>query len=197
MKILLFVDTHDRKDVIKNLKGKAKNCDFGICAGDFTYFGENMEQIMEEINNLNIPIYLIHGNHEYPDEVEALSHIYDNLTFIDKAAIKHEDILLVGHGGGGFESHDQRFENHMKEIGNEVKKAKKSIFVTHAPPFNTKVDETRPGNHVGSISYKEFIKKYQPTLSVSGHIHQTAEKTDTEGKTQIINPGWKGYIINL
>lgn len=197
MKILLFVDTHDRADVMSNLKSKVKDCDFAVCAGDFTYFGEDIERIMEEINDLQIQTYLIHGNHEFPDEVEALCHVYDNITFIHNKIVHHKDVLLIGHGGGGFSPHYPSFEENMKEFGEKVKKAKKSIFVTHAPPFNTKIDEARPGNHVGSVSYKDFIKKYQPSLCVSGHIHQTAEKTDKEGRTQIINPGWNGYLINL
>lgn len=197
MKILLFVDTHDRKDVIKNLKSKAKQCEFAICAGDFTFFGEDQYRIMEEINSLNLPIYLVHGNHEYEDETRFLCEEFENIEFIHDKAITVKDILLIGHGGGGFNPRYPDFEKRSKEFGKKVKQAKKSILITHAPPFNTTIDETRPGNHVGSTTYKDFIKKYQPTLSVAGHIHQTAEKTGNIDKTTVINPGWKGYTIDL
>lgn len=59
---------------------------------------------------------------------------------------------------------------------------KKLVLITHAPPYNTvcdytaiKQNDTVIYKHVGSRGVLEFIKKYQPLLTLHGHIHDAAE----------------------
>lgn len=54
------------------------------------------------------------------------------------------------------------------------------VLVTHAPPYNTVCDYTyvKPEEcfrHVGSRGVRRFIEKYQPRLTLHGHIHDAAE----------------------
>ncbi len=81
------------------------------------------------------------------------------------------------------------------------------IFNIHVPPYNTSLDlapklivkengslsiELKGGEpemvHVGSRAVRKMIEKYQPSLSLHGHIHE-ARAVEKIGKTICINPG--------
>ena len=77
----------------------------------------------------------------------------------------------------------------LKKLSNP----KKTIYVIHAPPFNTKLDVITAGIHVGSKSIRKFIEKEQPFLALHGHIHESPQMSgswkDKIGKTVCINVG--------
>lgn len=51
------------------------------------------------------------------------------------------------------------------------------IFVAHAPPYETPLDVTGDGQHVGSLSIRRFIEKWSKKglllASLHGHIHES------------------------
>ncbi|NVM53309.1 MAG: metallophosphoesterase [Candidatus Helarchaeota archaeon] len=64
----------------------------------------------------------------------------------------------------------------------------KAIYVMHSPPYNSLIDTTVQGESVGSLDIRNFILKYQPTLVLCGHIHESPG-TIQLGNTTCINPG--------
>jgi uncharacterized protein len=77
----------------------------------------------------------------------------------------------------------------------------RSIFNFHAPPYGTGLDEApeldasmRPTHGgavmkaVGSTAVRDSIVRYQPLLSVHGHIHESRGVTKL-GRTRTVNPG--------
>ena len=68
------------------------------------------------------------------------------------------------------------------------------VLLSHTPPRDTRLDETRAGHHVGSVSVREFIKRASPALVVCGHIHES-RGIDSLGATTIVNcgPGYRGH----
>ena len=77
----------------------------------------------------------------------------------------------------------------LKKLSNP----KKTIYVIHAPPFNTKLDIITTGTHAGSKAVRRFIEKEQPLLTLHGHIHESPSMSgswhDKIGKTICINVG--------
>jgi len=70
---------------------------------------------------------------------------------------------------------------------------RKTIFVIHAPPWNTRLDMVYPdGAHIGSKAVKEFIEREQPLLTLHGHAHESFEISgqfkEVIDKTISINP---------
>jgi Icc-related predicted phosphoesterase len=78
-----------------------------------------------------------------------------------------------------------------------------TIFNLHCPPANTPLDRApqltddlrvvMDGGEprivsVGSIAVRELIERYQPVLSLHGHIHES-KGIARIGKTTIVNPG--------
>ena len=86
----------------------------------------------------------------------------------------------------------------LKKLSNP----KKTVYVIHAPPFNTKLDIITTGTHVGSKAIRRFIGKEHPLLTLHGHIHESPKMSgswrDKLGKTICINVGsrYPEYKLN-
>jgi Icc-related predicted phosphoesterase len=86
------------------------------------------------------------------------------------------------------------------------KSTKDKILLSHNTPFRTKLDlvahkeSPRYGYHYGSVIVREIVKKYNPILSIGGHMHE-GRGTDRIGKTLAVNPGYghdgQAAIISL
>lgn len=68
----------------------------------------------------------------------------------------------------------------------------RTIYVCHSPPYNTTLDMMR-NKRVGSHALRAFIERYQPPLTLHGHIHESPRLSghyaDRLGTTWCINPG--------
>jgi len=51
-----------------------------------------------------------------------------------------------------------------------TKNPENTLYVFHTPPYRTNLDRILNGN-AGSIALRIFIEKYQPYLTLQGHIH--------------------------
>lgn len=69
----------------------------------------------------------------------------------------------------------------------------RTIYVCHAPPANTPLDQMPRGRHVGSQALRAFIERHQPPLTLHGHIHEAPDESGHYatriGATWCVNPG--------
>jgi len=82
-----------------------------------------------------------------------------------------------------FLSHQDGLSTIADDLENLAQKCdpKRTIFIIHEPPFDTPLDVIAKDNkfikdgitHIGSKSVRKFIEKYQPLLTMHGHIHET------------------------
>lgn len=194
MKILAFVDLHGSKKSLAKLKKRAKKVDLVVCAGDFTIFGSDEKSMIEEMDKFGKPVFLIHGNHEDDSEVRKECKKAKNVIFIHSKKVQFGEFLFIGWGGGGFSTKDKGFEKFSKGLKRE--KGERWILVTHAPPYNTKIDHIYEES-AGCRSFRKFIEKEQPEMAISGHLHENAGKYDKIKKCFVINPGHEGRILRI
>ncbi|MFQ5411722.1 MAG: metallophosphoesterase [Phycisphaerae bacterium] len=75
------------------------------------------------------------------------------------------------------------------------------IFVAHAPPHGTCLDQSFGKESFGSRSIREAIEKHQPLLSLHGHIHESPMVTgswrESLGSTISVNPGQTVRNLNF
>ncbi|PIN69916.1 hypothetical protein COV94_02330, partial [Candidatus Woesearchaeota archaeon CG11_big_fil_rev_8_21_14_0_20_57_5] len=167
-----------------------------LCAGDISVFEQGLGEMLFAINQMGKAV-IVHGNHESEERMADLAGFFEDISFVHNGFIVHENVAIVGHGGGGFDTRDRSFERTGKKLHRALAKHKgKSIFIMHAPPYGTALDAIMDG-HRGSKSYREFIEKAQPDLAICGHFHEHAGKEDRIGKTRVINPGPRGMVIEL
>lgn len=99
---------------------------------------------------------------------------------------------------------DEELGNKIATLTQQVINMKNCVFNLHVPPYNSGLDlapeldnDLRPvlgpGSSprmvpVGSKSVREAIEKYQPALSLHGHIHESRGFISI-GRTLCLNPG--------
>ncbi len=89
----------------------------------------------------------------------------------------------------------------IDKVVSQIPDLGRAVFNFHAPPYGTGLDEApaldanmRPVlggavmKPVGSTAVRDAIQKYQPMLSVHGHIHESKGVTRL-GRTLTMNPG--------
>lgn len=198
MKLLAFVDPHLNKIALNKIKEKAikHKPDLLVCCGDITFFGQGLDKVGKFLNDLNIKILIIPGNHESTQEIKSLCSKYKNLINIHKGLFQYKEFSFFGWGTGGFSYIEEEFERLVKQFKKEVPKIKKLIFVTHAPIHGTSTD-VLSNKHLGCKSTRKFIEDFQPVLVLCGHFHETFNKQDKIKKSLILNPGPFGTIIEI
>jgi Icc-related predicted phosphoesterase len=92
---------------------------------------------------------------------------------------------------------------HLEAMASRLKNPETAIFDIHVPPYDSRLDtapmvgqdlkvKTSLGAQmtapVGSTAVAEALRKYQPLLSLHGHIHESAGAVRI-GRTVAINPG--------
>ena len=200
MKLLAFTDLHLSSVAFKKIKSKVKRQkpDLLISAGDLTIFEHGLDFILNKLNSFNVKTLLIHGNHETASVMKKLCSKYGNLIFIHKKYYKQNNLIIFGYGGSGFALTEPGFyksgERFRKIINKN--KGKKIIFITHAPPYGTKLD-LMVGSHCGNKTFRNFILKNKVDLYICGHLHENFGKKDKIKKTEVINPGPYGKIIKI
>ncbi len=74
-----------------------------------------------------------------------------------------------------------------------VEDPRHTIFVSHSPPYDTVLDMTMDGGHVGSGAIRAYIKVNHPLVSLHGHIHESFHQSGRYvcrlGDTVCFNPG--------
>jgi Icc-related predicted phosphoesterase len=142
---------------------------------------------------------------------------YKNIILIDLGGAKFEGFYFIGYGQNNsspelpmykFQKEDltkkqlakelKNFKHYIKTLGKFFKKAdpKKTIFLVHNAPFNTKLDKITSkkapkavrGKHFGSLVARKIIEKYKPLLCVGGHMHE-GFGVDKIGRTLCVNNG--------
>ncbi|MCW2895848.1 MAG: uncharacterized protein QOG28_4961 [Trebonia sp.] len=99
------------------------------------------------------------------------------------------------------EAPEEELAARIDAIAARVPDMNRAVFNFHAPPYGTGLDEApeldasmRPTHGgavmkpVGSTAVRDAILKYQPPLSVHGHIHESRGVAKL-GRTRTVNPG--------
>jgi Icc-related predicted phosphoesterase len=118
------------------------------------------------------------------------------------------------------ETTEEIIQERINKLTSTLSEIDNSIFCFHCPPYKTLLDKTlifRPRNYsigfgsffsIGSKSIKQAIQRYQPLLSLHGHVHQLVTISHSGcikiGRTHCMNPGseyynnlLKGFLIEL
>lgn len=200
MRMLIFADLHCNKKAIKELINKARKADIIVCAGDISNFGSDWKTAAKLLAKANKEMLIIPSNHDSEEDISKMSKQFSYVRNIHKKMYRIENIVFFGYGNHGFSLREADMERTAIKLLNKanLEKGDKLIFVTHAPPYDTKLDYLRWLNgHRGCLSTRIIIDKYKPALVVSGHFHETAGRHQKLGKSLLVNPGPFGKLIEV
>jgi len=197
MKIFMLTDTHTIATLEKALTtAKKEKPDYILHLGDITNMGSNLKKSISLLDSVNITTFMIPGNHEEGTNIKELCKKTDNVLYVHKATQRMGKLLFIFFGYEWYEHDNKDFDKFVEKMKGEIKKGDKIILCTHAPPYNTKLDDIDRG-HVGIKSYRKFIEEMKPIFAISGHLHETFYVDDKIGKTVLINPGPTGMLLEI
>ncbi|MDE3132677.1 MAG: metallophosphoesterase family protein [Acidobacteriota bacterium] len=187
---------------------------------------EWMALATERLADARTPLYLIPGNDdEFTIDAALNTPGYGPVNGDGKVLELPGELQLLSSGWSNHtpwhtpreETEEQLFER-LDALARQVRDPRRAIFMIHVPPHDSGLDEAplldenlRPTisagdvlrGPVGSTAVREVIEKYQPVLSVHGHIHESGGERRI-GDTLCINPGseanhgiLRGYLIDI
>jgi Icc-related predicted phosphoesterase len=187
---------------------------------------EWMALATERLADSRTPLYLIPGNDDEFTIDEALNTPgYGPVNSDGRVLDIPGDLQLLSSGWSNFtpwstprEESEEQLYHRLDALAQQVRDPRRSIFMIHVPPHDSGLDEAplldenlRPTisagdvlrGPVGSSAVRRIIEKYQPALSVHGHIHESGGERRI-GDTLSINPGseanhgiLRGYLIDI
>lgn len=209
MKILVASDFHGHLSVIEEMREKAISNKVGaiVVCGDITHHGTIpfARDVLEKLSIEGVVTLFVPGNMD-PKELVDMETI-NGAQNLHGRSRKVAAMNFMGVGGcilspfnTLFEMSEQKLRKVLDEASQMLDDEGHFILVSHNPPFNTKVDITSFGAHVGSKSLRSFIEETMPLLTLCGHIHE-ARAIDKIEETLVVNPGpaFKGFyaLIDL
>ena len=166
-----------------------------------------MQLVEEKMKDSKVRVFVAPGN---DDEME-IDEVIANAKRVELAEGRCIDIggyEMISSGWANptpwhtyREAPEEELARRMEPMIGQIKNMERAIFNFHPPPYGTNLDEApaldenlkplhggRALRHVGSKAVREAIDRYQPMLSLHGHIHEGKGMTRL-GKTLAINPG--------
>jgi len=204
MKILAVTDIHGAYERVEAILAREPGCSALIIGGDLTTNGtpDEVESALTRFTKSLLPVYVVAGNMDPPNLETSFSSF---ATSINARGVMLDDVGLFGVSGSPYTPMHTPYELSEEEIAlrahsgwKDIQAARVKIFVPHSPPHNTRVDQIRSDQHVGSTSVRKFIEQCQPQIVVCGHIHE-ARGIDKIGNTTVVNcgPAMNGYYAVL
>ena len=190
---------------------------------------ENLERWVrlaeEKLRGKNLQFYMMLGNDDESELAEVIhrsSYVIDPEGKVVDLDGTHSMISLGYSNPTPWKTPRETSEDQLgkmiEDMASRLREPKNSIFNLHCPPHHCGLDEApqldenlRPmvtGGHVlmistGSTAVRAAIEKYQPALSLHGHIHEGGGKINI-GRTVCVNAGseyqsgvLRGYIVDL
>ena len=198
-----FGDIHEDISLLNEIPDLA-DAEGIIISGDITNRGgmRKADQILKQISAVNQNIYAQIGNMDQAEVTDYLEEKGWNIHAKGKQLTHNIGIMGVGYSTPTpfrtpSEVPDAMLGQWLSEGYQQIKHLPKLILVAHDPPFGSKAAKLPSGENVGNKSVAEFIRRVQPDICLTGHIHEGASE-DFIGKTKVLNPGMLcmgGYVL--
>lgn len=203
MQILAITDLHGNEPMLETILGRAGKWDLLLFGGDLTNFGtvEQAERIIARCREAGPPVFAVAGNCDSPEIDDRLREL--GVSLFGRGVV-HAGIGLAGVSamppwrGTMYELTEQEIADALSTGHEQLRGAERVVLLCHPPPYDTTVDQTAAGIHVGSTAVREHVAAHQPAAVVCGHIHE-ARGIDQIGASAIVNCGEarRGYYAEL
>jgi Icc-related predicted phosphoesterase len=202
MRIMAFGDIHEYLHVLPHLAEPLRQADLILITGDITRWRgpKTAAKVLDAIRAYNPCILAQVGN---TDDWRTHHYLSEQGINLHAQGRRFGDLGVFGAGGSNptpfytpTEFSEAEIAEHLMAGYDMVAEAPLKLLVAHCPPYCTEVDRIYSGQHVGSVSVRQFIEMHQPDICISGHIHE-APGEDYIGRTHVLNPGMLaqgGYI---
>jgi hypothetical protein len=197
MKLLIFSDIHGDLGALRRLMDT--EADYYVAAGDLVNFGRGLERCGEILARRADRVYVLPGNHETAAQIANMCGAFSLHDFHEKHA-QWGRYHVAGLGYSNPTPFHTPGEYSEAELGSKLEAfagLAPLALICHCPPHGTALDQVRPDLHAGSTAVRDFLLREQPEHFFCGHIHEAAGARVTMGKTQGMNVGKRGWLLDL
>ena len=175
------------------------DADYYISAGDQVSWSKGLDRCGQILQSRGGKVYVLPGNHESAAQIGEMCAKYGLHDF-------HEHHIQVGrwHVAGlgyssptPFQTPGEYSEPQIAERLERFAGLKPLVLICHAPPYDTALDQVRPGVHAGSTAVRDFLERYQPDYFFCGHIHEAEGVAVEIGKVRARNVGKAAHLLEL
>lgn len=196
LRILAAGDLHGDLGVAKKLaeKGKREKVDLVVLAGDVYGYGKSGGGILEPFEEAGQKVLFVPGNCDFDEEVVEMSKVGKNLAGY---YVTYGGVGIAGVGNANWklwlESED------LKSISENLArmKTKKKVLVSHLHAEGTRAEEFGFEGWNGDFVLRAAVEMFQPDLLISAHIHEAEGVRDRVGKTEVVQVGKEGEILEI
>lgn len=168
-----------------------------------------MNRAAERLQPLGVPLFVTGGNDDYPS-IEIVLNEADYVVNAEGKVVEvATGIEMISTGYGNLtpwrcprDVPEEELQVRIEQMAEELRSSRSAIFNLHVPPYgsgldncprlDTSHDPPRPfaGEEApaGSWAVRATIERYEPMLSLHGHIHESPGIRRL-GPTTAINPG--------
>ncbi|WP_372368543.1 metallophosphoesterase [Candidatus Uabimicrobium sp. HlEnr_7] len=199
MKLLLFSDLHSNNIAARSLVDMAGNVDIVIGAGDFCNAHRGLNNILNTLKNISVPMIFVPGNNETNNALRQECKGFENVYVLHGNGCEVQNVEFFGVGGGipmtpfGPWSFDFD-EIQAQELFRQC--PRNAVIISHSPPKGI-VDVSSRGKSLGSSTVRSVIEEKNPQLLVCGHIHGSEGQIEQFENSYIINAGPHGIFWDL
>lgn len=200
MRIYAVADIHSRSDRMDAIRKNAAlhQPDVLVAAGDITSYRNH--RFVSELDTLSLPVLMVRGNTDSKN-IETRLGLKGNIVHLNNVSFVIQGTHFVGVTGTipiPFRSRIAFRESAIwRRLIPEI--TRRTILVAHPPPWGY-VDRVHGKYHAGCKSLERVIRRYQPAVTICGHIHEDAG-TACLGRTLIVNCAMshtrEGCIIDI
>lgn len=215
MRLLAFTDTHGDMAAARSIhdlvvRGQP---DCIVSSGDLSFCGEKHEDFLGHLSALQRQIYFVPGNHDPADVCRRIEEKFPFMVNVSYRCVEFQGIWIVGLPGtddiapGGPED-EGAFQLAM-DLWGSLAPSMPIVMLTHYAPWGTRCDglkrrpgESKPidlpsGDGGGSRIVRKIIDRLQPDVVVCGHYHLSFGERDQIKRSQVLNPGPMGAILEI
>ena len=166
-----------------------------------------MDMAAEKLRGTGVRLFVCPGNDDEM-EVDDVVRRSDLVELGEGRMLEIDGYTMISSGWSNhtpWNTHREETEEQLRErieiMARQVPDQSRAIYNLHCPPYKSGLDEApaidadlklmhggRALRPVGSTAVRQAIDKYQPLLSLHGHIHESKGAVKL-GKTLSINPG--------
>ena len=196
MNLLAFSDVHRDLDQCRRLVEMAAGADAVVAAGDFASQHEGLEETIEVLRAIEVPIVLVPGNNETDEALRSACAGWGAASVLHGQATEIDGIPFFGLGAGvPVTPWDWSFDLSEEEAEAKLGGCPEgAVLVVHSPPKGY-VDGREQS--FGSNAILHAIEAKRPRVVVCGHIHESAGQEALVSGTRVLNLGPDGTLIQV
>jgi Icc-related predicted phosphoesterase len=197
MKLLIFSDIHGDLRTLERLM--ETEADYYVAAGDLVTFGRGLERCGEILRRRADRVYVLPGNHETAAQIAGLCRDFGLHDFHEQhAPWGRYQVAGLGYSNPTpFNTPGELSEAELAQKLEQFAGLAPLVLICHCPPYGTELDRIGNGRFAGSTAVRDFLLQGQPEYFACGHIHENAGVRAAIGRTQAMNVGKQGWLLEL